>query len=88
MSARITTAKQFLAEIEKGFVKNEREGTSTFLTNLILAKYKGKKKKTRIRKLQIQYLKRNNKRNRMIEKLLVVSFTKLKSMVWFVLMLI
>ena len=44
MFARITTTKEFLAKIEKGFDKNERAGMSTLLTNLILVKYKGKDK--------------------------------------------
>ena len=44
LSARITTAKEFLAEIEKRFVKNEKAKMSTLLKNLISIKYKGQEK--------------------------------------------
>ncbi|KAL5861220.1 hypothetical protein ACOSQ3_002530 [Xanthoceras sorbifolium] len=41
-SEGITTAKEFLAEIEKRFVKNDKVETSTLLASLISMKYKGK----------------------------------------------
>ncbi|KAL5811035.1 hypothetical protein ACOSQ4_027603 [Xanthoceras sorbifolium] len=41
-SEGITTAKEFLAEIEKCFVKNDKVETSTLLASLISMKYKGK----------------------------------------------
>ena len=44
MSARITTIKEFLIEIENWFVKNEKAKMSTLLTNLISIKNKGKDK--------------------------------------------
>ena len=44
MSAKITTTKKFIVEIEKGFVKNERARKSMLLKNLILVKHKGKNK--------------------------------------------
>ncbi|KAI6701123.1 hypothetical protein NL676_015447 [Syzygium grande] len=42
MSEKITTAKEFLADIEKRFVKNENAKIGTILTNLISMRYKGK----------------------------------------------
>ena len=42
MSEKIITAKEFLEEIEKWFVKNEKAETSTLLANLISMRYKGK----------------------------------------------
>ncbi|KAB5520226.1 hypothetical protein DKX38_024545 [Salix brachista] len=42
MSDQITTAKEFLANIEKRFVKNEKAEIGTLLTSLISMKYKGK----------------------------------------------
>ncbi|KAL5755315.1 hypothetical protein ACOSP7_023535 [Xanthoceras sorbifolium] len=41
-SEGITTAKEFLTEIEKRFVKNDKVETSTLLASLISMKYKGK----------------------------------------------
>uniref|UniRef100_A0A6N2MTR1 Integrase catalytic domain-containing protein n=1 Tax=Salix viminalis TaxID=40686 RepID=A0A6N2MTR1_SALVM len=41
-SDQITTAKEFLANIEKRFVKNEKAEIGTLLTSLISMKYKGK----------------------------------------------
>ncbi|XP_006588221.1 uncharacterized protein LOC114368368 [Glycine soja] len=38
----ITSAKEFLAEIEKGFANNIKAETSTLLQNLISMKYQGK----------------------------------------------
>ena len=43
VSDEIILAKDFLAEIEKHFAKNDKEETSTLLTNLISMKYKGKR---------------------------------------------
>ena len=42
ISEKITTAKEFLADIEKRFVKNEKAEIGTILTNLISMRYKGK----------------------------------------------
>ncbi|KAF9664964.1 hypothetical protein SADUNF_Sadunf16G0073100 [Salix dunnii] len=42
MSDQITTTKEFLANIEKRFVKNEKAEIGTLLTSLISMKYKGK----------------------------------------------
>lgn len=42
MSEKITTAKDFLVDIEKRFVKNEKVEMCTLLTNLISMRYKGK----------------------------------------------
>ena len=42
VSKKITKAKEFLAEIEKYFVKNNKAKTSTLLQSLISMKYKGK----------------------------------------------
>ncbi|XP_020266399.1 uncharacterized protein LOC109841881 [Asparagus officinalis] len=42
MSEKITTAKEFLEDIEKMFDKNEKAKISTLLENLILMRYKGK----------------------------------------------
>ncbi|KAJ4712930.1 hypothetical protein OWV82_015094 [Melia azedarach] len=42
MSKKITTAKDFLVDIEKRFVKNEKAEMCTLLTNLISMRYKGK----------------------------------------------
>ncbi|KAK0593122.1 hypothetical protein LWI29_031372 [Acer saccharum] len=42
VSEKITKAKEFLAEIEKRFAKNDNAETSTLLQNLISMKYKGK----------------------------------------------
>ena len=42
MSDKIITAKEFLADIEKRFVKNEKAEIGTLLTNLISMRYKGK----------------------------------------------
>ncbi|XP_020262205.1 uncharacterized protein LOC109838150 [Asparagus officinalis] len=42
MSKKITTAKEFLEDIEKKFAKNKKAETSTLLTNLISMRYKGK----------------------------------------------
>ena len=39
---KVTTASEFLKEIEKRFVKNDKAETSTLLTNLNSMKYKGK----------------------------------------------
>ena len=41
MSDDITTAKAFLTDIEKRFVKNEKAEIGTILTNLISVRYKG-----------------------------------------------
>ena len=56
MFEKITTAKEFLIETEKKFVKNKKVKISMLLENLISIRYKGKgtKKKNN---------KRNNKRN-------------------------
>ncbi|XP_022880462.1 uncharacterized protein LOC111397696 [Olea europaea var. sylvestris] len=42
VSEGITNAKEFLVEIEKRFVKNDKAETSTLLQSLISMKYKGK----------------------------------------------
>ena len=42
VSEKVITASEFLKEIEKRFVKNDKAETSTLLTNLITMKYKGK----------------------------------------------
>ena len=42
MSDQVTTAKEFLQEIEKRFAKNENSEISTILANLISMRYKGK----------------------------------------------
>jgi len=42
LSETITTAKEFLADIEKRFVKNEKAEIGTLLTNLISMRYRGK----------------------------------------------
>ena len=42
VSDKVTTTNEFLVEIEKQFNKNEKAETSTFLTNLISIRYKGK----------------------------------------------
>ncbi|KAI6684560.1 hypothetical protein NL676_030473 [Syzygium grande] len=42
MSEKITTAKEFLTDIEKRFVKSEKAEIGTILTNLISMRYKGK----------------------------------------------
>ncbi|XP_056166845.1 uncharacterized protein LOC130138014 [Syzygium oleosum] len=41
MSEKITTAKEFLTDIEKRFVKSEKAEIGTILTNLISMRYKG-----------------------------------------------
>ena len=41
-SDKVTTAKEFLEEIEKQFAKNKKAKTSTLLENLISMRYKGK----------------------------------------------
>ena len=41
MSEKITTAKEFLADIEKRFVKNKKAEIGTLLMSLILMRYKG-----------------------------------------------
>ena len=42
MSDKITTAKEFLADIEKRFVKNEKAEIGMLLTSLISMRYRGK----------------------------------------------
>ena len=42
MSDKVTTAKEFLKEIEEWFAKNEKAETSTLLANFISMRYKGK----------------------------------------------
>ncbi|KAK6160726.1 hypothetical protein DH2020_004107 [Rehmannia glutinosa] len=42
MSEKITTTKEFLADIEKRFVKNKKAEIGTLLTNLISMRYGGK----------------------------------------------
>ena len=42
VSEKITKAKEFLAEIEQRFVKNDKAETSMLLQSLISMKYKGK----------------------------------------------
>ena len=42
VSEKITKTKEFLAEIEKRFAKNNKAETSTLLQSLISMKYKGK----------------------------------------------
>ena len=42
MSDKVTTAKEFLEEIEKQFAKNKKFETNTLLVNLISIRYKGK----------------------------------------------
>ncbi|KAK6160360.1 hypothetical protein DH2020_003741 [Rehmannia glutinosa] len=42
VSEEVTTANEYLVEIEKCFVKNDKAETTTFLANLISLKYKGK----------------------------------------------
>ena len=42
VSDKITKAKEFLTEIEKRFVKNDKAETSTLLQSLISMKYNGK----------------------------------------------
>ncbi|KAJ4728701.1 Retrovirus-related Pol polyprotein from transposon TNT 1-94 [Melia azedarach] len=42
ISEKITTAKDFLADIEKRFVKNEKAEMCILLTNLLSMRYKGK----------------------------------------------
>ncbi|XP_019435893.1 PREDICTED: uncharacterized protein LOC109342350 [Lupinus angustifolius] len=42
ISERITSAKEFLAEMEKHFAKSDKAETSTLLQSLICMKYKGK----------------------------------------------
>ncbi|KAL3613331.1 hypothetical protein CASFOL_042843 [Castilleja foliolosa] len=42
ISDEVTSAKDFLAEIEKHFAKNDKAETSTLLASLISMKYKGK----------------------------------------------
>ncbi|CAA0806533.1 Unknown protein, partial [Striga hermonthica] len=42
MSENIVTAKEFLADIEKRFVKNEKAEIGTLLANLISMRYGGK----------------------------------------------
>ena len=42
MSEKITIAKEFIADIEKRFVKNEKAEIGTLLTNLISMRYEGK----------------------------------------------
>ena len=42
VSEEVTNAKDFLTEIEKRFVKNDKAETSTLLQSLISMKYKGK----------------------------------------------
>ena len=41
-SKKVTTAKEFLKEIEKRFAKNEKAETSRLFANLISMRYKGK----------------------------------------------
>ena len=43
ISEKITTAKEFLADIEKRFVKNEKSEIGTLLTSLISMKYRSKR---------------------------------------------
>ncbi|XP_024027459.1 uncharacterized protein LOC112093391 [Morus notabilis] len=42
VSEKVTTAKEFLKEIQKHFAKNDKAETSTILSNLISMKYKRK----------------------------------------------
>ena len=42
VSEKVTTAKEFLEEIEKCFAKNDKAETSTLLASLISMRYKGK----------------------------------------------
>lgn len=42
VSEEVTNTKDFLAEIEKCFVKNDKAETSTLLQSLISMRYKGK----------------------------------------------
>ncbi|XP_024027760.1 uncharacterized protein LOC21410770 [Morus notabilis] len=42
VSNKITTAKEFLVDIEKRFVKNEKAEICTLLTSLISMRYRGK----------------------------------------------
>ena len=42
MSEKVTTAKEFIEEIEKRFAKNDKAKTSTLLGNHISMRYKGK----------------------------------------------
>ena len=42
MSNKVTTAKEFLKEIEKWIAKNEKAETSTLLANLTSMRYKDK----------------------------------------------
>ncbi|XP_024026759.1 uncharacterized protein LOC112093124 [Morus notabilis] len=42
MSDKITTAKEFVADIEKRFVKNEKAEIGTLLTSQISMRYRGK----------------------------------------------
>jgi len=42
ISEKITTAKDFLTNIEKRFAKNEMAKIGTLLTNLISMRYRGK----------------------------------------------
>ena len=41
VSEEVTTAKEFLDDIEKHFVKNDKAKTSTYLWSLVSMKYKG-----------------------------------------------
>ena len=43
VSDDITSAKEFIAEIEKRFAKSDKAETSTLLQNLISMKYQGKR---------------------------------------------
>ena len=42
VSEKVTTANEFLEEIEKHFAKNDKAETSTLLASLISMRYKGK----------------------------------------------
>ena len=44
---KITTAKEFLADIKNRFVKSENTKINTFLTNLFSMRYMGKGKKSK-----------------------------------------
>ena len=81
MSEKATTAKKFLTQIEQRFVKNEKAEIGTLLTSLISIRYKSKekeKKRNKVKEVANKNLKRNNKRNRIIRKVLVVSSLRLK----------
>ena len=77
MSEKATMAKEFLAQIEQRFVKNENVEIGTLLTSLISIRCKSKEKGKKRNKVK-EVANKKLKRNQIIWKVLVVSSLRLK----------